>query len=670
MTETAPTKSLPRLAELAESLARAARLEAAKELPENEPGSAEFRTRLDTEYWRLVNEAAEKLVRDELPKDYDIPGDLRLLINFALFAHPRLDAISRRVQAWPRGRQGEFDVVLVTDGLAAAYRDALRLEVLAKLRAKQDAVQREIKDWPEFHLERVKFRDRQVAEALGDTPFGQHVLRLYSEMDEKLEQYKRLERRNQTEGFQTPDERKVWITIKQYMDTRVAAIEQVLGPLAKQAKGAKEQLARLAGEVNDAHAEVRNLEREIRDLEGLIAQQAALGERGERLNTKPRQDADKARAAMARANERIRAADKAQADLKQQHRVALAADRVTAAAEAVGESLTHLMDLHQERRDVASQILDEENTVHQITPTDVKAALLAELGNVRGLLRLGSRYAKVAECAVPVNEGETLLDPPAVLDALSEIEEYDPRLFINPSVKRFGRPQVFLAPGVGDGVYDGERNRLVIPQRTLKGALASVANAVVLYRLDVDAAHNERRLFNSYKEEIKDNQKIRSNLKLRMNLINEYLLWITKESRGNGVLPREVREWFEWQIAPGKADPQVPREFLGLTIRQLKQKLEELERQPLSADREYRQGILLWLLDPENEANLREQVLPRVEKAAKLDATTYRYLYSAATLHKKLRSYSRAIELFSQYARDARQSWWTKKAVELCSQCR
>ena len=123
-------------------------------------------------------------------------------------------------------------------------------------------------------------------------------------------------------------------------------------------------------------------------------------------------------------------------------------------------------------------------------------------------------------------------------------------------------------------------------------------------------------------------------------------------------------------VAPRKTDPWVPKEYGALSIRQTKQKLEEVERQEASADREFRMAILRWLLEPEGEENIKEFVLPRVEKAMELDPENLGYVYSAATLHKKVRSFQKAIELFSKYAAQARQSWWTKKAIELCGQCR
>ncbi len=174
----------------------------------------------------------------------------------------------------------------------------------------------------------------------------------------------------------------------------------------------------------------------------------------------------------------------------------------------------------------------------------------------------------------------------------------------------------------------------------------------------------------AFQREIKEYSALRSNLKLRMSLIRDYLAWVTQEARGNQVLSREVREWFEEHIAPRKEDPIVPRELRGLASRQLKSKLDDTERAPASAERTYRAAMLRWLLEPDSEQNLKQQVLPLLEEAMMKSPENLDFVYSAGALHKRARHFARAIECFNRYASEARQSWWSRKAVELCAACR
>jgi hypothetical protein len=194
--------------------------------------------------------------------------------------------------------------------------------------------------------------------------------------------------------------------------------------------------------------------------------------------------------------------------------------------------------------------------------------------------------------------------------------------------------------------------------------------AIVLYRLDADAAYNDRKLFKSYQSEIKEYAQLRSNLKLRQNLTRDYLIWITREARGQQDLSREVRDWFEANIAPRKDEPLVPRELRGLGSRQLKGKLDEVERSMPCGERSFRSAMLRWLQDMENEEALKVQVLPLLEEAMRQAPGNLDYVYSAGALYKRARMYPQAIECFTRYAANARKSWWTNKAVELCAACR
>ena len=643
-------------------------VEAEKADPSADGGSlSDLRQELETEYWKSVSSVVAEFVRDDLPKDFEVSSEDLELLSFGVLDHPRLSAYLNQVKNQAtRPADAEYPVQFMHDALKAAYRDALRLETLAKLRQKLETVDDELKEWPEVNLEYVKYRDRLVADALGSTPQGQHLLRQYSELDERLEEFKSMERKNQSEGWQTGDERKQWLAIKQFMEQRHSEIARVLDPLSKKAKSIKEEIGRCETQAATASREVRDHERELQDLE---ATQKA-GVEGTRADSRTQRQVDFAKEALARAKEQQAQAHSRAAQLKQEHADLLKADGIAAAGDAVVVTIDHLLDLRNEHRLVEAQIRDEETTVHQTTPADVRGALSNEVGNVRGLLRLSAKYAKAPESSLPLVPNANRVDPESLVAALRDIELIDPGLFANPGIKRFGKPGLFLAPGVGDGVYDSDRNRLVVPQHTLKSPLESVANAIVLFRLEADAGYSERALFRSFQREIKEYSTLRSNLKLRMSMIRDYLAWVTQEARGNQVLSREVREWFEEHIAPRKEDPIVPRELRGLASRQLKSKLDDTERAPASAERTYRAAMLRWLLEPDSEQNLKQQVLPLLEEAMMKAPENLDFVYSAGALHKRARHFARAIECFNRYATEARQSWWSRKAVELCAACR
>ncbi|GIK52249.1 MAG: hypothetical protein BroJett014_12220 [Planctomycetota bacterium] len=628
---------------------------------------ADLRKQIEAVYWQDVCVVAESLVREDMPKEFEISEQDRDFISFGICEHPLLGAAKILVSPWSEVRaEPDQPLYFLHDAVRAAYRDALRLETLAKLRQKLDAVNGELEEWPDANLECIKYRDRLVATALGNSPQAQHLLRQFSELDERIEDFKVMEHRNQSEGWQSGEERKQWLAVKQYMDQRQTEINRVLEPLSRKARGIKEELARIDSTFSETTREIRKLEAELADMRA--AQERDV--EGTRMDTRNRRQLEFIEESLSRAREReaqCRARDK---ELRDANAECLNADSIAAAGDAVTATVDHLLELRNERRLLEAQIRDEETTAHQTTPVDVRHALVHELGNVRGLMRLCAKHARVTECALPLVAGARSVDPESLLQALREIEEFDPNLFNNAGVKRFGKPTLLLAPGIGDGVFDSDRNRFVIPQYTLKTPLESVANAAVLYRLDADAAYNDRRLFRGYQGEIREHRGQISNLKLRMSLIRDYLCWVTREARGEQALERDVRAWFEQHVAPRKDDPIVPLEYRALPPRQLKARLDEIERGQPSAERSFRSGVLRWLLDPQNEAALKQQVLPAFEDAMHRAPENMVYVYGAATLYRKARLFQQAIECFNRYASQARQSWWTCKAVELCASCR
>ena len=337
-----------------------------------------------------------------------------------------------------------------------------------------------------------------------------------------------------------------------------------------------------------------------------------------------------------------------------------------AASEAVEASVGHLLELHGKRRQLDDQVLEQQSAARRVTPQEVMNALRRELDAVAGLLRLAARYARVGECAVPADEGAQFIDPDTAADAMAHVLSYDPRLVENPLAARFGTPELLLAPGIGDGVFDAARNRLVVPQRCTAGAIQSLAHAAILYRLEVDATGKE--LLASYRAAT--HRGVRSNLKLRNNLVHDYVAWMTQEALGDEVLSRRVREWFEAAIAPAKDQPWIPLDLRGRSERHITKALKEIEAQPQSAEREYRAGVAHWMLAKGDAQALSALALPRLLQAEKLQDTHQGAVYSAATLHMQLKDFQQAIAAFQRFNEISPRSWWTCKATELCAQCR
>lgn len=561
---------------------RTRELEEGRELPPEAPSLEDRRAELNEKYWVFVRQLVNAALPEKFEQGMQLSDDAKSLLDFGVFPHPTLDKLRKRLDT---GAQ-VHGVVLLSESLSAALAGLLRKDTIDSYRDEVSALSNDISLWPDTHLVHIHYRDAKVGELLGDTPRASHVLRLFSEVDEKLEQYKRLQARD-ADGGLSKDEKKSWATIRHFVESRQKEINSILTPLSAE-----------------------------HDPESSVIAGAAL-----------------------------------------------------AASEAVEASVAHLIELHDKQRDLEGRILEQESSARRVSRQEAEKALSRELSAVAGLLRLAARYVHLSECAVPVDEAIEFIDANRAADTMERMLQFDRNLLSNPLAARFGTPDLLLAPGIGDGVFDASRNRWVVPQRCRRSAAESLAHAAILYRLEVDSGEMNKALIASYRESIPANRNVRANLKLRTNLIRDYIKWMTLETYGEEVLSRDTREWFERHIAPSKTEPWQPPEYRNLNKHQLKVKLQELARTPESVTREFRIGVIEWLLDPSEDA-IRERSLPAILRGLKLDNAHQGAVYSAAVLHMRLGQHQKAIAAFRRFTELAPGSWWSRKAIELCARCR
>ncbi|MBZ0135094.1 MAG: hypothetical protein K8I27_01825 [Planctomycetes bacterium] len=540
------------------------------------------RGKVDAAWWAEVRRVVSRAIPDDRAGALIFTDSQRRLIDFGLVDHPSI----RSAAAHPGAHRIE-GIQLFHESLDAVLDDVLRRDAVKEHRAELDALQQDIALWPQTHLAHIRYRDGKVNELLGDSPRCTHALKLFAEIDEKLEQLKQLEAKGRLSGALTESERGTLATLKRFIQARREQLSGILAPVTPKTAIVQTELASAA----------------------------------------------------------------------------------MAASEAAEASVAHLIELQDKRRGLEQRVIEQESAARRVTRDEIEKALTRELDSVASLLRLAARYARKTECAVPLDEDTIHVDANQAADAADHLLHYDPHLIDNPLAARFGPPDLLLAPGVGHGVFDASRNRWILPQRCPTSAIAGLAHAAILYRMEVDSRECGNRLLNSYRESIPGDHGARSNLKLRTALIADYIEWMTKETIGAEALPRECREWFESNIAPDKTQPWLPPEYRHKTARQLAQIRSELRAQADSADRLYRLGAISWLLakgDPAEIVNAGDCF----ERAVNLSPDHTPSVYSAAAVNMHLQRYQQAIDGFRRFTELHPAGWWARKAVELCAGCR
>ena len=315
-----------------------------------------------------------------------------------------------------------------------------------------------------------------------------------------------------------------------------------------------------------------------------------------------------------------------------------------------------ILELHTRQRKLERNL---RRSARKLTRVDVMAALRDELKHLKMLIRMSAQVCRLVPMSVPLQQC-ALSTPIEVALVMDQIVDFDPEIFNNRQAKREGLPKVLIVPGIGNGMYDWARNRLVIPTMSGKSLIENLATAMVMYRLDVDQQFNDRRLITSYKNEIKANREIRSIRKLRQILVENYISWVTKEAGGYAVMEKDVRDWFEYNIGPKKNMVIMPRDLRGLNLKDVNDRLAGLGNVSKRAEDQYRLGVLHALKEDFKAA---QECFERVISVAPDYANAY---YSGAICLQRLKD-KRYNDFFNDFIKRAPQSWWSKKAQEMVS---
>ncbi|MBI4576260.1 MAG: hypothetical protein HY722_08365 [Planctomycetes bacterium] len=324
----------------------------------------------------------------------------------------------------------------------------------------------------------------------------------------------------------------------------------------------------------------------------------------------------------------------------------------------IERSFKQYFDLLEARIDVAKQVRGMADFRRETKLIDVRNAVRDEAYILNEFSKLASRRLKLDPVPVPLGDRE-VVTPERALRELDRVLEWDPRLFENEGVRLDGLPSLLLVPGLGNGNYDVERNRLIVPEQAPRDLLTSVVQAAIYYRLDVDRHRGGRAMIGSFHREVKGNEDLTSQQKLRVRLMKAYFLWVTKESQGFQVLGRELRAWFERRIGPNKNDVITPYRLRGLDGMKAREEVKRLELLEGGTARvQYELAVLHARLDHT------EKALEQLRSVMRAAPGHFEAYYSAAILFWKMAKQKEARTLFTKFVRDSPPSWWSRKAQE------
>ncbi len=293
----------------------------------------------------------------------------------------------------------------------------------------------------------------------------------------------------------------------------------------------------------------------------------------------------------------------------------------------------------------------------EIPLLEIENSVRREIEYLRELVKLSSRRAGLEPFPL-VRSGDKSFDFKTLTACLNQIMEFDPHIFHNDRVPLFGRPYILLVPGIGNAIYDWKNNCLILPIVAPSGNfIASLSSGIIEYRLDVD---EDKKLLRSYNQ-IPELKSIRSIISLKSRMVKDYVVWMNSEYKGYRILSRDVKEWFEREIAPSKNEIYTPYEFqwYAISSTEFKKMLEDLESKivnPENADSAdlWAASILLY-----QQGNL-DKAVELLKLLVEKQPNNLMAWYNLGLISKKTHDHNTAKHAFNIFCSLDPQSWWSR----------
>ncbi|MFP4522120.1 MAG: hypothetical protein ACLFQK_08250 [Fibrobacterota bacterium] len=323
--------------------------------------------------------------------------------------------------------------------------------------------------------------------------------------------------------------------------------------------------------------------------------------------------------------------------------------------EIIGEMILAQSEIVRMQR--ALENIDNETS--SLSPEEINSRIGEVTGYNRELSQLAAKRARTTPFPC-ISSRSNFICKKKIESILKKIEEFDPKLFNNERALYMGMPDILIVPGTGNGIYDFKYNTLFIPLLPIGSPEESVFNAVVEYKLDVD---EDKQMLNSYNK-LDDYRGIRSLLTLKEKFRKDYTVWMTQEVNGYRVFPKEVRVWFEREVAPSKNEIVRPKKYhpLLMTEQEYNKLHEALEEKEKSGEADSEDHFALGTIYEYREKPvLAEECF---KKAYEANPWNLNALFNFAIMKLKNHKKSEASELFNEYVKKNSRSWWASVCRE------
>lgn len=268
-----------------------------------------------------------------------------------------------------------------------------------------------------------------------------------------------------------------------------------------------------------------------------------------------------------------------------------------------------------------------------------------ELKLVRSLLRLGiagSGLTKTHSVLVSLDARLTKAQLAPLVDAVREADAGLP-----------ASPAIVIAPYVGTGFYEWDRDTVFVPLRSTRSAEDSVVTALANFRLMLDALQENGGLKKAAK----------GGADFRETFLRDYKAWVLGVGKGfKGALDPAAYAFFKARIGPRPEHLFAPKEWVALTPDERQRTVQEcrirINRAEAGFEERYRLAIIY------HREERRTEALEQVSEAVRLNPVDGRALLSKGYLLAQFGSQGPARSAFEEVQEICPNSIWSVYASD------
>lgn len=254
--------------------------------------------------------------------------------------------------------------------------------------------------------------------------------------------------------------------------------------------------------------------------------------------------------------------------------------------------------------------------IRQVEARERMEFVRGEIKLVRSLLRLGVTGSGLTKTHSVLVSLEQRLAKAALAPMEAAVREADAGLP--------GAPSIAIAPYIGTGFYEWDRDTIFVPLRSTRSAEDSVVTALANFRFMLDALQDAGALKKAYVARFREGD-------FRESFIRDYKAWVLGVAKGfKGALSPEAYAFFRERIGPRSEHLFASKELWALTpeerLRTIQDCRGRINRAEASCEDRYRLAVAYF------RENRRTEAMEQLTEALRLNPIDGRLLFARGWL--------------------------------------